>query len=131
MLDTSICVFFLRGKLHLDEIIKEKGLENCFISEITVFELKYGAENSDDPKKSHIAVDRFVKGLTIIPIFGIVDQYANNKVLLRKNGTPMHDEFDLIIGVTAVANEMILVTENIKDFRYLENRKLENWLERK
>lgn len=70
LLDTSTCVFFLRGKLHLDEIIKEKGLENCFISEITVFELKYGAEKSDDPKKSHRAVDKFVKGLTIIPILG-------------------------------------------------------------
>ncbi|NHE57211.1 PIN domain-containing protein [Cyclobacterium plantarum] len=131
LLDTSTCVFFLRGELHLDEIIKEKGLENCFISEITVFELKYGAENSDDPKKSHIAVDKFVKGLTIIPIFGIVDQYANIKVLLRKKGTPMHDEFDLIIGVTAQANEIILVTDNIKDFRHIENLKLENWAERK
>ncbi|SEI82878.1 tRNA(fMet)-specific endonuclease VapC [Cyclobacterium xiamenense] len=125
-----MCVF-LRGKLHLDEIIKEKGLENCFIFEITVFELKYGAEKSDDPKKSHRAVDKFVNGLTIIPIFGIVDQYAKNKVLLRKNGTPMHDEFDLIIGFTALANEMILVTDNSKDFRYLENLKLENWSERK
>jgi tRNA(fMet)-specific endonuclease VapC len=131
LLDTSICVFFLRGKLNLDKIINEKGLENCFISEITVFELKYGAENSDDPKKSHRAVDKFVKGLTIIPIFGIVDQYANNKVLLRKNGTPMYDEFDLIIGVTALTNEMILVTDNIKDFRHIKNLKLENWVERK
>ena len=131
LLDTSICVFFLRGKLNLDKIINEKGLENCFISEITVFELKYGAENSDDPKKSHRAVDKFVKGLTIIPIFGIVDQYANNKVLLRKNGTPMYDEFDLIIGVTALTNEMILATDNIKDFRHIKNLKLENWVERK
>ena len=32
LLDTSICVFFLRGKMKLDEIIKEKGKENCFIS---------------------------------------------------------------------------------------------------
>ncbi len=130
LLDTSICVFFLRGKLNLDKIINEKCLENCFISEITVFELKYGAENSDDPKKSHRAVDKFVKGLTIIPIFGIVDQYANNKVLLRKNGTPMHDEFDLMIGVTAQTNKMILVTDNIKDFRNIKNLKLENWAER-
>jgi tRNA(fMet)-specific endonuclease VapC len=37
LLDTNICVFFLRGKMNLDEIIKEKGKENCFISEITVF----------------------------------------------------------------------------------------------
>jgi len=51
--------------------------------------------------------------------------------LLRKNGTPLHDEFDLIIGVTPLANEMILVTDNSKNFRYLENLKLENWLERK
>jgi tRNA(fMet)-specific endonuclease VapC len=131
LLDTSICVYFLRGKLNLDKIINEKGLENCFISEITVFELKYGAENSYDPKKSHRAVDKFVKGLTIIPVFGIVDQYANNKVLLRKNGAPMHDEFDLIIGVTALTNEMILVTDNIKDFRHIKNLKLENWVERK
>ncbi|SNS01955.1 tRNA(fMet)-specific endonuclease VapC [Belliella buryatensis] len=106
-----------------------KGLENCFISEVTVFELKYGAENSDNPRKSHRAVDNFVKGLTVIPIFGVVDQYAISKVLLRKNGTPMHDEFDLIIGVTALTNEMILVTDNIKDFRHIKNLKLENWLE--
>lgn len=43
----------------------------------------------------------------------------------------MHDEFDLIIGVTAQANEMILVTDNIKDFRSIENLNLENWVERK
>lgn len=101
LLDTSICIFFLLGKLNFDDIIREKGLENCFISEITVFELKYGAENSDNPKKSHKVVDKFVKGLTIIPIFGIVDQYAHK------------------------------VTDNIKDFRHIKNLKLENWAERK
>lgn len=131
LLDTNICIFYLRGKLNLDEIIRKKGLENCFISEITIFELKYGAENSDNPKKSHKAVDKFVKGLTVIPIFGIVNLYANSKVYLRKNGTPLHDEFDLIIGVTALANEMTLVTDNIKDFRHIINLKLENWVERK
>lgn len=84
LLDTNICVFFLRGNLSLDDKIRSKGLENCFISEITVFELKYGAENSDNPKKSHRAVDKFVKGLTVVPIFGIVEQYAKSKVSLRK-----------------------------------------------
>ena len=28
LLDTNICVFFLRGRINLDEIIKEKGREN-------------------------------------------------------------------------------------------------------
>ena len=43
LLDTNICIFFLRGKLNLDEIIKEKGVRNCFISELTIFELLFGA----------------------------------------------------------------------------------------
>lgn len=131
LLDTNICVFFLRGKLNLDEIIEEKGRENCFISELTVFELKYGAENSDNPKKSHQAVDKFIKGLSVIPIYGTVKKYAKEKVRLRKNGTPMYDEFDLIIGVTAVANNLTLVTDNIRDFKYFNELKFENWFEHK
>lgn len=131
LLDTNICIFFLRGMLKFDEIIRQKGLDNCFISELTVFELKYGAENSTNPKKSHQAVDKFVKGLTVIPIYGIVNQYAETKVYLRKNGTPLHDEFDLIIGVTALANDLTLVTDNTKDFKFMKNLKLENWFNRK
>jgi tRNA(fMet)-specific endonuclease VapC len=131
LLDTNTCVFFLRGKLNLDEIIKEKGRENCFISEITVAELRYGAENSDNPLKSHKSVDAFVSGLSIIPIFGSIKLYAKEKVRLRKIGKPMHDEFDLLIGVTAIENELTLVTDNIKDFEKLQNIKIENWFKRK
>lgn len=130
LLDTNICVFFLRGKLNLDEIIREKGIENCFISELTVFELKYGAENSENPKKSHQAVRKFINGLSIIPIFGIVDKYAEEKVRLKKNGTPMHDEFDLIIGITAIENNLTLITDNVKDFKNLVGLKIENWFKR-
>jgi len=102
LLDTNICVFFLRGKLNLDEIIREKGRENCFISEITVLELRYGAENSDNSIKSHKAVDAFVNGLSIVPIYGSIKRYAKEKVRLRKIGKPMNDEFDLLIGATAI-----------------------------
>ncbi len=130
LLDTSICVFFLRGKLNLDKRIREIGLENCYISEITVAELRFGAENSLDPIKSNKAVDVFLKGLTIIPIFGSIKRYAIEKVRLRKIGKPMNDEFDLLIGVTAIENQLILVTDNTKDFKLLDGIKMENWFER-
>ena len=61
LLDTSICVFFLRGQLDFDKIIRKRGLESFYISELTVFELRYGAENSEDPKKSHKAVDSLLE----------------------------------------------------------------------
>jgi predicted nucleic acid-binding protein len=72
LLDSNICVFFLRGKLQLDEIIKEK-------------------------------------------------------VRLKKIGRPMHDEFDLITGVTAVTNKLTLVTDNTKHFFNIKGIVLENW----
>ncbi len=131
LLDTNICVFFLRGKLDLDETMKENGRENCYISEITVFELRFGAENSDDIVKSHKAVNDFIDGLSIIPIYSSVKRYAKEKVRLRKMGKPMHDEFDLLIGVTSVENKLTLVTDNITDFKNIEDIKIENWFKRK
>ena len=114
----------------MDDIIKQKGRENCFISEITVLELRYGAENSDKPTKSHKSVDAFVSGLSIIPIYGSIKRYAKEKVRLRKMGKPTHDEFDLLIGVTAIENKLTLVTDNVKDFEQLEGVKIENWFKR-
>ena len=131
LLDTNTCIFFLRGKLNLDEKIKEKGRENCFISEITVLELRFGAENSNDLEKSNKALDLFVNGLSIIPIYGSIKRYAKEKVRLRKIGKPINDEFDLLIGVTSVENKLTLVTDNTKDFVRIEGIKLENWFKRK
>jgi tRNA(fMet)-specific endonuclease VapC len=51
LLDTSICVFYLRGKLNLADSIHEKGRQNFFISEITVAELRYGAEIATTPQR--------------------------------------------------------------------------------
>ncbi|ADR20578.1 nucleic acid-binding protein [Marivirga tractuosa] len=127
LLDTSICIFFLRGELDLKDRIYQIGRENCFISEISVFELKYGAENSNNPKKSHKAVNDFLKGLSIIPIYECVDLYAKEKTRLRKQGTPMHDEFDLLIGISALKNNLTLVTDNEKDFRFLDGLIIDNW----
>lgn len=131
LLDTSTCVFFLRGKLNLAEKIKEEGRENFYVSEITVLELYYGAENSDNPKKSLNAVEDFLNGLTIIPIYGSIKRYAKEKVRLRKIGKPMNDEFDLLIGVTAIENKLVLVTDNLKDFKHLHDIEIENWFMKK
>jgi len=127
LLDTNICVFHLRGKLNLEKIIEEKGRENCFISEMTVLELRFGAENSSYPSMHHEAVDNFLKELAIVPVSSCIMRYAKEKVRLRKTGRPMNDEFDLLIGVTAVENKLILVTDNTKDFEKLDGIKLVNW----
>jgi len=130
LLDTSTCVFYLRGKLDLALMMRERGRTNFFISEITVVELRFGAENSNNVDKANKAVDEFIHGLSIIPIFGSIKRYAKEKVRLRKIGKPVNDEFDLLIGVTAVENNLILITDNIKDFELIDGIQVENWYRR-
>jgi tRNA(fMet)-specific endonuclease VapC len=130
LLDTNICVFFFRDKYNIVNILLAKGFENCYISEVTVAELRYGAANSTNPQKHHRVLDDFLQEITIIPIAECIDIYAAEKVRLRKAGFPIHDNFDLLIGATAIYHKLTLVTENLKDFKRLDGIKIENWIER-
>ena len=127
LLDTNVCVFFLKGKYNLNIKMKQVGLENCCISEITLAELKYGAECSNRISENTEMVDGFANELTIVPIFNSLNVYAKEKARLRKSGK-MLDDFDLLIGATAIANNLILVTENEKHLERMSKVKIENWI---
>jgi len=127
LLDTNICIYFLNGKFNLDKKIKEiGGLKECLISEITMTELKFGAANSKRIKENTKVVKQLADTVTILPIYNCLDIYASEKARLRKAGNPV-DEFDLLIGASAVANKLILVTKNTKDFARIKGIKLEDW----
>ena len=128
LLDTNICIFLLQGRYDLENKIKKVGLKNCYISEITVAELKYGAENSDNYQKHIQEVEKIERLFTIIPIYGAFDQYA--KVRLRKEGALISD-FDLLIGVTSVTDGLIMVTNNEKHLKRINSIQLENWTKAK
>ena len=46
LLDADICTFFLQGKFKIDEKIKLVGITKCYISEVTIAELKFGVTKS-------------------------------------------------------------------------------------
>lgn len=52
LLDTNICVYFMRGKRDVAAKIAEIGQEHFFISEMTLGELLYGAQCSDRPSEN-------------------------------------------------------------------------------
>jgi len=128
LLDTNICVFFLRGKKSIEKQILEKGINNCFISEITVAELLYGVECDDyNFNENRKKVNEFVNILANIPITNVLLEYARQKAILRKKGM-LIDDMDLFIGATAIANNMILVTDNEKHLSRISNILIENWV---
>jgi tRNA(fMet)-specific endonuclease VapC len=48
---------------------------------------------------------------------------------LRKKGTIV-DDFDLLIGSTAICNNMTVVTENLKHLGRIDGISIENWINR-
>jgi len=129
LLDTNICIHLFRGKFNLIDKFQEINLDECAISEITLAELIFGAENSPNPKKNYKIIDKFTEQVKILPIFNSIHIYAKEKVRLRKMGRMISD-FDLLIGSTAIANELIMVTENIEEFERISDIEIENWVQR-
>jgi len=126
LLDTNICIYLLKGLYDLDKKIETAGIENCLVSEITIAELKYGVENSNQPAKNRKVLEEFQEKFLVTPIFASLGIYAKEKARLRKSGNIL-DDFDLLIGATAVFNNLILVTKNVSDFARLENIVIEDW----
>ena len=132
LLDTNVCVFLLRGQYAIDKKLDNVGLENCHISEITEAELKYGAElgRRKGLRQRMEHLNDFLASINILPISDAIDLYASEKARLRLAGTPADDDFDLLIGCTAIVNDMVMVTENLKYFKNYADIRLENWIER-
>ena len=129
LLDTNICIFFMRGKYELDEKFRSVGANNCYISSITVAELFYGAACSKKPAEEKKKISKLVSLLNVLRIDDCLEQYAESKAYLRNKGD-LIDDFDLLIGATAIVHNMIAVTDNTKHLGKLPNIKLENWVER-
>lgn len=119
LIDTSSIVNFLRGKQGSDILWREiSGKGDLLISIITKAELLYGTYRSGNPDAEKKKVLNLISDfdIEIAPLNdNIVDLYADVKARLEKTGKRL-DEFDLLIGATAVANRSILVTDNQKHF---------------
>ena len=126
LLDTNICAYFFNGQFNLKEKIREVGFENCAVSEITIAELKYGVAKSTQKEKNLYVLETFQTKIEILPIFPALDIYAIEKARLKTKGKIL-DDFDLLIGSTAIFNGLTLVTRNVSDFDRLEDILIEDW----
>lgn len=127
LLDTNIIIFLLKSKHRIHEKMAFVGLENCFISEITLAELKIGAEKSNNPTANHQLVNTLAETVTVLPITSVLDVFASEKIRLEKAGTPMHDHFDVLIAATALVHNLAMVTHNVKHFTVYDNLVVEDW----
>lgn len=132
LLDTNICIHYLKGEYDLKNKVLKAGFKNCYISEITIAELFYGVENSSPTKyfrNMKMARDfELAFSDQTLPAVTSFSIYAREKARLKKRGRIV-SEFDLLIGATALRYDLTLVTRNTKDFANLAGIQLENWID--
>jgi tRNA(fMet)-specific endonuclease VapC len=126
LIDTDICIYWLRGKTSVRDRLLEIGWAEVAICVITVSELYFGAYNSTKVEQNLATADNFIRNISVLFLDQSLKKFGEIKAKLRKAGTPVAD-FDLLIASVAIRENLILVTNNIRHYQRIPNIQLENW----
>jgi tRNA(fMet)-specific endonuclease VapC len=129
LLDTNICIYIINKRPEaVLKKFKKISLDNIFISSITEFELRYGVEKSQRHEQNLRLLEDFLAYLNIISFDGNDSNIAANvRTRLEKKGEVI-GPYDLLIASQAISRELILVTNNEKEFKRIKEIQLENWI---
>ena len=129
LLDTNICIYLI--KKRPSEVLarfKQHSPQDVAVSTITLFELQYGIEKSQYRQRSEDALAKFFLPLNIIGLDrSSAMEAAAISAQLEKKGMPI-GPYDLLIAGLARSRDMILVTNNTKEFERIAGLHLENWI---
>jgi tRNA(fMet)-specific endonuclease VapC len=127
LIDTDIIIYSLKGNERVQKNLFEKKNISKAISVITYGELIFGAKKSKSREKNLATVFRIGELFPVIELTkGIVETFGEVKVSLQKKGNTV-DDFDLLIGSTALFLNYTLVTNNEKHFSMIPDLRIENW----
>jgi tRNA(fMet)-specific endonuclease VapC len=129
LLDTNICIYIINNNPRtVVEKIKQLKPSQVKLSAISIGELEYGVSKSRNRERNRNALVGFVSGFDILPfddndaeVFGII------RAELEKRGQVI-GSYDMQIAAQAISNDLILVTNNTREFERIKKLKLENWI---
>lgn len=130
LLDTSIIVALFRGDRNVGTKLNEVGKEHCFINQIVLAELLFGAYRSKQVEENLRQTYDFIKDVEMLSLADSVDTFAQERARLWDAGKPIED-FDLLIGCTAKAAGLTMVTHNVKHFSHIAGIEIEDWVKEK
>ncbi|NOY67889.1 MAG: type II toxin-antitoxin system VapC family toxin [Deltaproteobacteria bacterium] len=131
LIDTNICIYIMNN--HPPEVLqkfKRIGVGKVGISSITVSELHYGACKSSHTKKSIKRLDEFLNPFEILSYNENASRYYGKiRSQLEKQGNII-GPLDMLIAAHALSNNLILITNKVKEFMRIKSLRIENWVEK-
>lgn len=128
LLDTCVCVDFLRGRVDgLLNAVLGMGEGGVCVPSIVETELHYGAAKSEKSQRN------LEKTITLLSLFPSVPFdgacaacYGIIRSQLERKGTII-GPMDLLIAATTLANDATVVTNNVRKFQRVPGLKVEHW----
>jgi|SRR4051812_8642139 tRNA(fMet)-specific endonuclease VapC len=128
LLDTNICIYIRQEKPEaVLRRFRRLRPGEAALSVITYGELIYGAAKSSQRELAIERLRELVHWLPALPLpEAAAETYGNIRADLAAKGEMIGNN-DLWIAAHALASELILVTNNEKEFRRVQGLKLQNW----
>lgn len=129
LLDTNICIYLMKGGYpKIEERLMICRPDEVVLSSIVASELMFGAENSQNREKNLKQLKNFLSGFYILP-YGSepLESYGQIRACLRRSGQ-LIGAADMFIAAQVLAYNLVLITNNEKEFSRVPNLKTENWL---
>lgn len=128
MLDTNICIYLIKqrpARVVLELAKQEVG--EVGVSTITEAELRHGVARSQNFERSQAALERFLLPLVVADFDSSAARaYGLIRASLERQGTPI-GPLDTLIAAHALSLDVILVTNNEREFRRVPRLSLANW----
>lgn len=129
-LDTCVCIDFLRGRLpYAYDLMRTSDPRLFKIPSIVEAELLVGVNKSKRPEKARWLVDEFLLPFEVLPFDSAsAKAYGRIRAHLEQAGKTIGRN-DLLIAATALANDAVLVTGNVDEFKRVPGLSIESWYE--
>ena len=129
LLDTDTLIYALNGKATVLQSLRENRTEPIAVSVVSYGELVFGAYRSARQEANLAKVHRLAEIYPIIEVTStVMDTFGQIKASLFDKGQVV-DDFDLLIGATALTMNYTVVTNNRKHFQKVPGLHIENWLD--
>jgi tRNA(fMet)-specific endonuclease VapC len=127
LLDTDTCIYCLKQNEAVLRHLLSKRRSEVAVSVITEAELRTGAAKSNAAAKTLRLVENFLRPISILELVSSdAIAYAALRAKLERAGTPI-GPLDMLIAAQAVARNLVLVSNNQREFRRVPGLSIENW----
>jgi tRNA(fMet)-specific endonuclease VapC len=128
LLDANTCIRYLNGRSpSIFERLDSLPEPDIVVCSVVKFELRYGALRSDYVEKTLAQQKEFLDRFVSLPFDdNAAVQAAQIREYLARAGTPI-GPYDLLIAGITLANNVTLITHNVREFGRVQNLRFEDW----